>query len=77
MTGHNYFDELMERNAALRTENEKLRLQVADLLPFVERYVNRGLESTIDVVRERCEKMDVRLLSGEFITTTIHIGEVS
>lgn len=77
MTGHNYFDELMERNAALRTENEKLRQQVADLLPFVERYVNRGLESTIDVVRERCEKMDVRLLSGEFITTTIHIGEVS
>ena len=77
MSGHSYFDELMERNAALRTENEKLRQQVADLLPFVERYVNRGLESTIDVVRERCEKMDVRLLSGEFITTTIHIGEVS
>ena len=76
MSGH-YFDELMERNAVLRAENEKLRKQVTDLLPFVERDVEWGLAFNIQDIRERCEAMNARLLSGEFTYSTIHIGEVS
>lgn len=34
MGTYHYFDELMERNAALSAENEKLRAQVAELLPW-------------------------------------------
>lgn len=34
MNEHGFFDELFERNAALCAENEKLRAQVAELLPW-------------------------------------------